>query len=77
MSLLTCPGNRTHYDDEDEDDIYATREPHNGGGARGDRGAIGQSSRDGDPVEATKCASRSGFRVELAAWAATFKSCVQ
>ena len=43
-----------YYDDEDDDDVYATRESRNGG-ARGDRGAIGQSSRsEADPMEATR-----------------------
>lgn len=43
-----------YYDDEEDDDVYATRESRNGG-TRGDRGAIGQSSRSGsDPMEATR-----------------------
>jgi hypothetical protein len=43
-----------YYDDDDDDDIYATRESRNGG-SRGDRGAIGQSSRsESDPMEATR-----------------------
>jgi hypothetical protein len=43
-----------YYDDEEDDDVYASRESRNGG-TRGDRGAIGQSSRSGsDSVEATR-----------------------